>query len=250
MFSAGAMGGRPLAPGARQFDTGSALSDAVAGDPFGIGFAEFPFIRNAKAIAVSDKEAIPLLPTRLTIATEDYPLTRRLYLYTAGNSSNTFARQFASFAMSQAGQEVVRASGFVGQNVEPVVAPVPESAPEEYRRLTANARRLSVDFRFLPDSTLLDGKALDDLDRVVAAILELRLSGEQVMLLGFSDDAGNRDSGQALSLELAKAVQGQLMKKGLPPSVVNGYGPALPVASSDTAEGRWRNRRVEVWVKE
>jgi phosphate transport system substrate-binding protein len=250
IFSAQVLGGRPLTASAKRIDTESALSDAVTGDPFGIGFVEFPFIRSAKPISVSDKVAIPLLPTRLTIATEDYPLAIRLYLYTPGNSSNPYARQFTNFALSQAGQEVVRAAGFVGQNVEPMPAPVPEFAPEEYRQLTAGARRMSVDFRFLPNSTLLDGKALADLDRVVAAILELRMTGEQVMLFGFSDSAGDRNSDQMLSLELARAVQSQLTAKGLPPSVVNGYGSALPVAASDTAEGRRRNRRVEVWVKE
>lgn len=250
IFSAEVLGGRPLAASAKRFDTGSALSDAVTGDLFGIGFVEFPFIRSSKAISVSDKVALPLLPTRLTVATEDYPLAVRLYLYTAGNSSNPIARQFTSFAISQAGQEVVRAAGFVGQNVEPVTAPVPEFAPEEYRQLTANAQRLSVNFRFLSDSTLLDGKALADLDRVVAAILELRMTGEQVMLFGFSDNAGSREESQMLSLELARAVQSQLTQKGITPSVVDGYGPALPVAASDTAEGRRRNRRVEVWVKQ
>jgi phosphate transport system substrate-binding protein len=250
MFSMEVLGGRPLAAGAKRFSTGSAVSDAVAEDPFGIAFVEFPFVRNAKAIAVSDKDSIPLLPTRLTVATEDYPMARRIYLYTAANTSNPYSGQFASFAMSQMGQEAVRAAGFVGQNVEPLSAPVDLAAPEEYRKLTANAQRLSVDFRFLPDSTVLDSKGLADLDRVVAAISELRLSGEQLMLFGFSDNAGNRDSGQGLSLALAKAVQNQLIQKGIPPSIVNGYGGALPIASSETAEGRRRNRRVEVWVKE
>jgi phosphate transport system substrate-binding protein len=250
MFSADVLEGRPLAAGAKRIDTASALADAVAGDPFGIGIVEFPFIRGTKPIAVSDNGALPLLPTRLTVATEDYPLTRRLYLYTSGNSSNPNARQFAAFALSELGQEVVRAAGFVGQNVEPLSAAAPVTAPEEYRQLTANARRLSVDFRFLADSTQLDSKGLADMDRVYAAIQELRLNGEQLMLFGFSDRADDHDRGQALSLELAKTVESQLAQKGISPSVVKGYGAALLVASSETAEGRRRNRRVEVWVKE
>jgi phosphate transport system substrate-binding protein len=54
-FKALVLGGKALAPGAKRFEDSNALSEAVAGDPNGIGFIGFPYIHSAKALAVSEK---------------------------------------------------------------------------------------------------------------------------------------------------------------------------------------------------
>ena len=39
-----------------------------------------------------------------------------------------------------------------------------------------------------------------------------------------------------------------LAQRGINGVAVDGFGSALPVASNLTADGRQRNRRVEVWI--
>jgi len=248
-FKSLVLAGKPLAPGAQRIEDSKALSDAVAADPNGIGFIGLPYIQSAKPIAVSDKGTLSLLPTRLTVSTEDYLLSRRLYLYTPANPGNKYTRQFIEFALSKKGQDVVGASGFVAQNVAQVSQTVSDRAPGDYKWLTKDANRLSLDFRFQSGQTDLDNKAKVDLDRVVSLIADLNIPQDKVMLFGFSDSIGSPTANQALSLSRAKAVEEQFALRGMNPAIVRGYGSGLAVASDDTDEGRSRNRRVEIWVK-
>jgi len=63
------LGNKQLAASARRFEDSIALSDAVARDPNGIGFIGLPYIRDAKAVAISEGNATPLLPNSLTVGT-------------------------------------------------------------------------------------------------------------------------------------------------------------------------------------
>jgi phosphate transport system substrate-binding protein len=248
-FKSLVLAGKPLAPGAHRIEDSKELSDAVASDRNGIGFIGLPYIQSAKPLAVSEKGTQSLLPTRLSVATEDYPLSRRLYLYTPANPQNKFTRAFVEFALSKRGQNVVETRGFVAQNVAQVAQTVAENAPAEYKQLTQDANRLSLDFRFQSGQTVLDNKAKADLDRVVSLIADLKITGDRVMLFGFSDRVGNPDTNRALSLARAKAVADEFGRRGLNPAIVRGYGSDLGVASNDTEEGKAKNRRVEIWIK-
>jgi phosphate transport system substrate-binding protein len=248
-FKSLVLAGKPLAPGAQRFEDSKALSDAVAADPNGIGFIGLPYIQSAKPIAVSEKGTQSLLPTRLTVATEDYLLSRRLYLYTPATTSNAYMRQFIEFALSKQGQDVVGASGFVAQNVTQVAQAVSEDAPEEYKQLTQDANRLSLDFRFQSGQTVLDNKAKVDLDRVVWLIADLKVTGDKIMLFGFSDSTGSAAANQALSLSRARVVESEFALRGMAPAIVRGFGAGLPVASNDSDDGQAKNRRVEIWIK-
>ena len=81
---------------AEAFEDSAALSDKVAADPGGIGFAGLPYVRSAKVLAISDKGARALTPNRLTVATEDYILSRRLFLYTMPGASSPVANRSSS----------------------------------------------------------------------------------------------------------------------------------------------------------
>lgn len=242
------LNGKPLTKSAKRFEDSNALSDSVANDPNGIGFIGLPFIHNAKALAIADQGTKPLLPTTLTVATEDYALARRLYLYTPAKSSNPWVRDFVQFALSPAGQQVVAANGFIAQTAERVAQKVSPDAPLAYRNLTANAERMPIDFRFLTGQSQLDNRALADLDRVVDQLA--KASGEKVnvLLFGFSDSSGSSEFNRALSRNRAQVVANELSRRGVVPSIVQGFGAALPVASNDSADGREKNRRVEIWV--
>jgi phosphate transport system substrate-binding protein len=125
------LGGRKLVASVIRFEDSNLLSDAVARDPGGIGFIGLPYVRDAKAIAVSEPGTPPLLPNRLTVATEDYLLSRRLFLYTLPDNQNPWVGRFIDFAISHRGQNVVDAEGFVAQTIRSEVPPAAQNAPEE-----------------------------------------------------------------------------------------------------------------------
>jgi phosphate transport system substrate-binding protein len=245
------LGQNKLAAGARRFEDSAQLSEAVSGDPDGIGFIGLPYVLSARAVGVADKGALALLPNRFTVATEDYVLSRRLYLYSAVAPANPNVLKFVAFAKSKAGQDIVAQNGFVEQTVqaETTASAVDASAPAEYRQATTNATRLSLNFRFRTGSKDLDNKALPDLDRVATFLSDMRTPPGSVMLFGFADSRGAADANMKLSRERAQTVAAEFKQRGIAPAVVTGFGASLPIASNDSAEGQERNRRVEIWIK-
>jgi phosphate transport system substrate-binding protein len=248
-FQAMVLGRSKLIESAKRFEDSNELSDAVAGDANGIGFIGIPYIRDAKAVSVSDGDAAALVPNRLTVATEDYILSRRLYLYTPANSQNAWVRKFVDFVVSKAGQDLVSKNGFVAQTVESTKLSVSDSAPTEYKKLIADSERLSLNFRFRKSGKDLDNKAQLDLDRVVNFLSDSGLTGDKVILLGFADDGNDQNAELALSKERAAVVASELKRRGIAPGEVTGFGDYLPVASNASEDGREKNRRVELWLR-
>jgi phosphate transport system substrate-binding protein len=78
---------------------------------------------------------------------------------------------------------------------------------------------------------------------------DLGYGGSNILLLGFADSSGNSQANVDLSQARAYAVADQFVQRGLKPGMVRGFGDYLPVASNDTAEGRLKNRRVEIWLR-
>jgi phosphate transport system substrate-binding protein len=237
-----------VAPGARRFEDSGQLSTEVAANPGAIGFIGLPYIKTAKAVAVAFGEAPPIFPTSFTVATEEYPLSRRLYLYAAAQPANRHVREFLDFALSTEGQEIVEKSGFVPLGVKQVRATPPAAAPLPYQRYTRNASRLSLNFRFSADSARLDSRGVRDLDRLLVALAGKELQGRPVMLFGFSEDLGNEEANLRLSLERVRFVEKELKARGVPAAVAAGFGARIPVADNGSPEGRHRNNRVEVWL--
>ncbi|HEY3738773.1 MAG TPA: phosphate ABC transporter substrate-binding/OmpA family protein [Bryobacteraceae bacterium] len=247
------LGARDLAAGAQRFEDSALLADKVAGDPGGIGFVGLPYVRSAKAVAVSDKGSRALAPNRLTIATEDYLLARRLFLYDNANNTSQNVNWFIEFAIGKDGQDVVEKAGFVSQSVRAaapvaVVAPAADS-PDPYKKIIANAERLTLDYRFKAGASALDNKAVVDLGRLVDFLSALHYTGADLYLLGFADATGDPAVNLRLSKERAQAVAEQIERRGVKPGVITGFGDAMPVADNATDDGRQKNRRVEVWVK-
>ncbi len=241
------LGEAAFAPSARRIEDSRKLSDSVAQDPNGIGFIGLPYIQETRAIAVYENGAAALLPTPFTVATEDYALSRRLFLYTAANPRHELTRRFVDFALSSMGQNIVAEIGFVGQNVSAAAAAAGSRAvPADYRRLTSGYDRLSLDFRFREGSSELDNKAVADLTRVVTFVRDLHYSGDNLVLLGFDD---SKEATENLSKARAAAVAQQFEQRGVKAATVVGFGSQLAVASNDTPEGRQKNRRVEIWLR-
>jgi len=247
------LGARNLFASAKRFENSAELASSVAADPGGIGFVGLPYVGSTKVLAISDKGSRALTPNRLTVATEDYLLSRRLFLYNSANSTSQTVNRFVEFALGREGQDVVEKSGFISQHVrvdrtESAAAP-PAESPSDYKKIAENAQRLTVDYRFKAGSSSLDNKAVVDLDRLVTTLSDLHYSGADLILLGFADATGDPATNQRLSKERATSVAEQIARRGVNPATVIGFGQAMPIADNGTEEGRQRNRRVEVWVK-
>lgn len=236
-----------LAPEAKRFESNEELSDAVAKNMFAVGFTGLPYIRESKAIAVSDSGAAPLYPTVFSVSTEDYPLSRRLYLYTEQSPRNPTVGRFLEFALSTTGQRVVEEVGFISLIPHLESPRLPDDAPERYVRSVADAKRFSLNFRFRFNSVELDTKSFRDLDRILEVLTQPEYRHRQVRLIGFSDSVGTPEACVGVALKRAGVVADYFIKRGVQVAV-SAYGSAAPVASNATEEGRNRNRRVEVWL--
>lgn len=246
-FQSLVLGHAKLDSQSQRLESSEELSDRVAADSFAIGFIGLPYVRDARAIAVSEDAAtLPMLPTPFTVATEDYALARRLYLYAPPNPQRPYLQSFLEFALSDTGQHLVNQAGFVSQIVETARPPVLDSFPEEMRRLVTSAERLSLSIRFRSESDALDSKAQRDLDRLVDFLAHR--PGRRIMLLGFADAQGDSARNLALSKQRAQEVERELMSRGIFPQVVKGFGAAAPLAGDASPQNALRNRRVEIWM--
>ena len=240
--------GNPLSHNAQRFESSEQLSDAVSNDPQGIGFIGLPYIRAAKPVAIVDGPSQPMLPLNSLIASEDYPLSRRLYFYLPPAIHNPWARALISFTQSAQGQAIVAQNGFVAQSVQATSVTPGAHMPRDYQTLTTQAQRLSVNFRFEEGSASLDNKARQDLLRVADYLKANGKLDRQVTLVGFGDAKDDPERAQLLSKLRAMAVRRELVKSAVVLREIRGYGAQMPVAANTEDEGRIKNRRVEVWV--
>jgi outer membrane protein OmpA-like peptidoglycan-associated protein len=67
---------------------------------------------------------------------------------------------------------------------------------------------------------------------------------------GYTDNVGSDEYNQKLSEQRADAVRSYLIEQGIPDSAVTaqGFGKSNPIAPNDTAQGRQKNRRVQIVV--
>jgi phosphate transport system substrate-binding protein len=242
-----------LASSAKRYEDSRKLSSDVAADPRGIGFVGLAYVGDTKALKVSEAGSVAYRPTVFTVRTEDYRLSRRLYLYVSPASQNSWVGKLVQFALSDEGQAVVDAVGFVGQSLNQPVAEaapaLPGEVPAEYARLTQAATRLPLVFRFESGSDRLDNKSLRDVGRLLESMSQPANRGRRMLLFGFADALGTPETNRRLSGARAAAVADELRSEGVNPEEITGFGSALPVASNETEEGKARNRRVEVWLK-
>lgn len=240
--------GKTLSNAAKRFESSEQLSDAVSLDPQGIGFIGLPYVRQAKAVAIVDGQSQAMLPLNSLIATEDYPLSRRLFLYLPPNGKNPWAEALVAFAQSAKGQAIVAANGFIAQTVQAMTVAPNALMPEGYQALSRHAQRLSVNFRFEEGSASLDNKARQDLTRVLDYLRQTGKTDRQVTLVGFGDAKSDPARADLLSKLRAMAVRRELVKSGVVFREIRGFGAEMPVAANSADEGRIKNRRVEVWV--
>lgn len=237
---------KKLAASATRLESSSELSTRVSQNEAAIGFIGLNYVLHNKAVAIAEsKSTSAIYPTRFTVGTEDYPLSRRLYFYTPTSASKVI-KDFAQYALSMQGQEIVAEAGLISQNIKLEQIHPLKDAPKKYNEYTKTAKRLSLNFRFDYATKDLDNKGKRDLQRLVK-FMENH-DTKRIILMGFSDSIGAKIKNTALSLNRAKSVELALVSRGINVLAVEGMGEALPIANNDTEAGRKRNRRVEVWV--
>jgi len=109
--------------------------------------------------------------------------------------------------------------------------------------------RISLGAEVLFDSGrfALRPAAADALQKV--AVLMKSNPGLPILIDGHTDSVGRPEANQVLSENRAAAVKEWLTSQGgVPPERVTtkGYGQTVPAATNDTADGRQKNRRVEI----
>lgn len=230
-----------------RFESSTELSSKVSNDPQAIGFIGLPYVLNSKVLAISDdSRTLAFFPTPFTVATEDYPLSRRLYMYTPESTSSQEIKNFLKFVLSKEGQRIVTKAGFISQNLTTVKPAADPSFPQEYLSLLEQAERLSLSLRFLTGSYQLDNKGQTDILRIVEYLSKNPM--KKLILSGFSDSQGNPERNLYLSKLRARTVSQLLESYGISPQKIIGFGASAPIATNDSDYGRYKNRRVEAWV--
>src|SRR5258708_34393629 len=138
-------------------------------------------------------------------------------------------------------------------------APAGPAAPSAPAAPAAPARPAPASVR---QAVVIQADALFDFDKSVVrpdgkkaiddALAKLKgVDLEMVIATGHTDAIGSEKYNQRLSERRAAAVKDYLVSKGIPASKVTtiGKGKSQPVATTKTAEGRQKNRRVDIEFK-
>ena len=122
-------------------------------------------------------------------------------------------------------------------------APAPAPAPAVASKVTFAADAF---FDFNKSVVKPEGKA--KLDDLVGKMKGINL--EVIIAVGHTDSVGGDAYNQKLSVSRSEAVKAYLVSKGIEKNRVytEGKGEKQPVADNKTAEGRAKNRRVEIEV--
>ena len=140
--------------------------------------------------------------------------------------------------------------------IVPVVAPAPvavappAAAPAVVPVAPPAATKVTyaADAFFDFDKSVIKPAGKEKLDDLIGKIKDINL--EVIIAVGHTDSVGSDSYNQKLSVRRSEAVKAYLVSKGIEKNRVytEGKGEKQPVADNKTAEGRAKNRRVEIEV--
>lgn len=140
---------------------------------------------------------------------------------------------------------VVGCDGVVAPKAaEPAPAPKPAPKPAP----TAEKVTFAADALFDFDKYVLKTEGKAKIKDLVAKLKDVNL--EAVVATGHTDSIGTATYNQKLSIRRAQAVKNFMVAEGVAADriYISGKGFTQPVASNKTADGRAKNRRVEIEV--
>ncbi|RKX92357.1 MAG: hypothetical protein DRP59_05630 [Spirochaetes bacterium] len=101
---------------------------------------------------------------------------------------------------------------------------------------------------FLPNSPVILPEEKGRLDSISSVLKGAE--GRMFLVTGHTADVGSQASQQELSVQRAKTIVDELVKRGFSANrfMYEGKGSSESIASNDTKEGRAKNRRVEITI--
>ncbi|MEY3381649.1 MAG: hypothetical protein RL468_2247, partial [Pseudomonadota bacterium] len=131
---------------------------------------------------------------------------------------------------------------------EPVAVAAPAPAPVPVPVIPAKSTFAS-DALFDFDKSELKAEGKKALDELIGKIKSVDL--QLAIAVGHTDSVGSEAYNLALSTRRAESVKSYMVSQGLPANKITtvGKGESQPVASNDTAQGRAKNRRVDIEVQ-
>lgn len=235
---------------AKRFESNEVLVDSVQSTPSGIGFTAYAFAPDNMLIAISANESLPpVKPTTFSIASEDYPLSRRLYLYGhVGDEARPRVPEFMAFVQSETGQDIVKQSHFIKQSIITQKPPIPTQAPPAYQRLIQRGQRLSMTFRLHPERSEMDNKSAKDLNRLIEYLNNSLYS--ELVLVGLTGaiEYGVAGDDKRRGFIRSKLLEHHLKRAGIKNISILSLGNVLPIDNNEHPAGRIKNTRTEVWI--
>ena len=237
-----------------RFEDNAKLAAFVSGNLTAIGFVGMTYAKNVKTLKVGHPGLRALLPTRLTVLHEEYPLRRRLHLFVPSRAVKdaaalNAAREFTEFAVSHEGQVVVDESGFVSEDTSQAMGETTaEELPARYPAVMRGAKLLYTLF-FQSGSASLEPLALDNVDRLTELMTRPQYKTSTVFLVGHADNTGGHRLNLEVSEKRVNTVRDKLNDRGVPVALALPFGEEFPIEPNLPGKGNPRNRRVEVWIK-
>ncbi len=247
------------------------VSNVVYSDRYAIGYVSFAFQRGTNAVNLVNECGISVSADAFTAKTEEYDMTRRMYLYSRADTTDEKTASLLDYATSAQADGVIAKAGFIDLGIQRSSAENAEArsralkkqlaaydvgfegqVAEEFLDLLGKKDRLSSTFRFRTGSSKIDERGRLDMARLIE-YLETAPEGTEVTLVGFTDDVGAFEGNRKISEDRAAALQEELIATAAGrldhiKMASTGFGEIAPATCNASDRGRAINRRVEVWI--